>query len=180
MYDMTDADGRTVRDYHMRISASLATCDVSDKAMPQLMEDVRKVAAYNLSQNGYTVGKSEDLACDVGACCRTCRLRRLPLHFFFLRVGKMDPRQGAFVFRTASDASVLLLYRKLCLRYLVVWYEQGHARYGLATFAQLLDTVPIHAAHLPHMEDPPLLPTLQHTAHAWFVLASASLAMDRA
>lgn len=66
MYDMTDSKGRTVRDYHMRISSSLATCDMSDEAMPQLMEDVRKVAAYNLSQSGYTLKRPEDLACDLG------------------------------------------------------------------------------------------------------------------
>ena len=65
MYDMTNERGETVRDYHMTVSASLAACDVSDPAMPQLMNDIRKVAAYNLSQTGYTLKRPEDLACDV-------------------------------------------------------------------------------------------------------------------
>ena len=64
MYDMTDAAGRTVRNYNMVFHSNLATCDVSDDAAAQLYEDARKVAAHNASQNGYTVGRVEDLACD--------------------------------------------------------------------------------------------------------------------
>lgn len=64
MYDMTDADGRTVRNYNMVFHSNLATCDVSDDASAQLYEDARKVAAHNAAQNGFTVGRPEDLACD--------------------------------------------------------------------------------------------------------------------
>ena len=63
MYDMLDSQGRTVRDYHKVFLSNLATCDVSDEAMPQLMEDARKVAAYNAAQNGFKVQRDEDLAC---------------------------------------------------------------------------------------------------------------------
>lgn len=70
MFDMTDAHGRTVRDYHKRVIASLVACDVSDEAMPQLMEDTRKVAAYQLEQSGFTLQRPEDLACDVGVLPR--------------------------------------------------------------------------------------------------------------
>ena len=66
MFDMLDADGNTVRNYNMTFNSELAACDVSDEAMPQLMEDARKVAAYNASTNGYTVEKPEHLACDYG------------------------------------------------------------------------------------------------------------------
>jgi hypothetical protein len=63
MYDMLDAQGRTVRDYGKVFLSNLATCDVSDGAMPQLMEDARKVAAHNAAQNGFTVQRPEDLSC---------------------------------------------------------------------------------------------------------------------
>ena len=63
MFDMTDADGNRVRDYHRTFLSSLATCDASDEGMPQLMEDLRKVAALNGQRNGFTVDRSEDLAC---------------------------------------------------------------------------------------------------------------------
>ena len=64
-FDMfMNAAGRTVRNYNMVFHSNLATCDVSDDAAAQLYEDARKVAAHNASQNGYTVGRVEDLACD--------------------------------------------------------------------------------------------------------------------
>lgn len=62
-YDMTDAQGRTVRNTNMRTMSSLRVCDPSDEAMPQVMEDLRKVAAHNLEAKGYTVARPEDLAC---------------------------------------------------------------------------------------------------------------------
>lgn len=64
MYDMTDADGQRVRNYHKVFSASLATCDVSDEAWPQLTEDLRKVAARNAAANGFTIDHADNLACD--------------------------------------------------------------------------------------------------------------------
>ena len=85
----------------------------------------------------------------------------------------MNPRCGAYVF-LVSGRSVLLLFRQLTFRCLVVWYECGVARYGLATFSQLLDVVPIHAIPLPEMNFP-LQPTLEHTAHTWLSHAYASL-----
>ena len=63
MYDMTDSEGRRVRDVHRTFTSNLATCDVSDEGMSQLMEDLRKVAAHNGAINGFTVDKPEDLAC---------------------------------------------------------------------------------------------------------------------
>lgn len=63
MYDMTDAKGRTVRDTNKRFHGSLATCDVSEEAMPQLMEDARKVVAHNAAVNGYKSSKDTDFAC---------------------------------------------------------------------------------------------------------------------
>ena len=62
-YDMTDAAGRRVRDTNKKFHSQLSTCDVSDEAMPQLMEDARKVAAFHASQNGLTMDKETDLAC---------------------------------------------------------------------------------------------------------------------
>lgn len=63
MREMTDDKGRRVINTHKTILSNLAVCDLSDEAMPQLQEDLRKVAAYNSSQNGYTLDKPEDLSC---------------------------------------------------------------------------------------------------------------------
>lgn len=63
MYDMKDAKGNAVRNYHMDFTSDLAACDVSDDAMPQLMEDARKLAKHNALAKGYTIARDEDLAC---------------------------------------------------------------------------------------------------------------------
>ena len=63
MYDMTDSEGRRVRDVFRSFTSSLGTCDVSDEGMPQLMEDLRKVAAHNGEVNGLKVDRPEDLRC---------------------------------------------------------------------------------------------------------------------
>lgn len=62
-YDMTDVNGNRVRDTNKVFRSNLSVCDVSDEAVPQLMEDLRKVAAHNAGQNGYTLDRPEDLAC---------------------------------------------------------------------------------------------------------------------
>lgn len=64
MYDMTNAEGERVRNFNMVFNSDLATCDVSDAAMPQLLEDARKVAALNAATNGYVVDAPEHLACN--------------------------------------------------------------------------------------------------------------------
>lgn len=62
-YDMTDSEGRRVRNTNKKFLSNLAVCDASDAAMPQLMEDARKVAAYNAKENGYTPDRDTDFAC---------------------------------------------------------------------------------------------------------------------
>lgn len=62
-YDMTDQNGNRVRDTNKKFHANLHVCDVTDEAAPQVNEDLRKVAAYNASQNGFTLDRPEDLAC---------------------------------------------------------------------------------------------------------------------
>ena len=62
-YDMTDSKGNRVRDTNKKFMSNLAVCDVSDEAAPQVNEDLRKVAAYNASQNGFFLDRPEDLAC---------------------------------------------------------------------------------------------------------------------
>lgn len=62
-YTMTDAKGNRVRDTNRVFTSSLAVCDLSDNAMPQLMEDARKVAAYNAAQEGLASDRDADLAC---------------------------------------------------------------------------------------------------------------------
>ena len=63
MREMTDAAGNRVINTNMAIHSNLAVCDISDEAMPQVQEDLRKVAADNAADNGFTVDKPEDLAC---------------------------------------------------------------------------------------------------------------------
>lgn len=62
-YHMTDSMGREVKNTQMTFQSNLRVCDTSDKAMPQVYEDLRKVAAYNGSLNGYTAHRDQDLAC---------------------------------------------------------------------------------------------------------------------
>lgn len=62
-YDFVDAHGNRTRDTNKKFYSNLTACDVSNAAMPQLMEDARKVAAYNANENGYAVQKDTDLAC---------------------------------------------------------------------------------------------------------------------
>jgi hypothetical protein len=61
--EMTDSNGNRVMNTNMQVLSSLSVCDTSEKAMPQVMEDLRKVAAASLSDRGYQVDKPEDLAC---------------------------------------------------------------------------------------------------------------------
>jgi len=63
MREMIDPKGQRVMNTNMRIHADLAVCDLSDEAMPQVMEDLRKVAALNSTQNGYRILDPTDLAC---------------------------------------------------------------------------------------------------------------------
>ena len=62
-YDMTDTQGRRVRNTNMAVLSNLSVCDTSDAAMSQVHEDLRKVAAHNLKARGYEVDRAEDLAC---------------------------------------------------------------------------------------------------------------------
>lgn len=63
-YDMTDdATGQRVRNTNMRFTSKLLTCDASDESMPQLEEDLMKVAAHVAKASGYTVDHYKNLAC---------------------------------------------------------------------------------------------------------------------
>ena len=64
MREMTDSKGRRVMNTHMTFVSNLSVCDVSEEAMPQLQEDLRKVAAYNAAENGLKVDSDLDLACN--------------------------------------------------------------------------------------------------------------------
>lgn len=61
--EMTDERGNRVINTNMPILSNLSACDISSDAMPQVYEDLRKVAALNVKDRGYTVDKPEDLAC---------------------------------------------------------------------------------------------------------------------
>ena len=63
-YDMThDATGERVRNTNMHFSAKLMTCDASDESMPQLEEDLKKLATYVAKGSGYTIDHYKNLAC---------------------------------------------------------------------------------------------------------------------
>ena len=63
MKEMTDSNGNRVMNTNMKIHSNLAVCDISDGAMAQVQEDLRKVAAHNATENGYKIDRPEDLAC---------------------------------------------------------------------------------------------------------------------
>lgn len=54
------SDGAKVTTFKKGVTASLYACDVSEEAMPQVMEDLRKVAAHSYKEQGYVVNP-EDL-----------------------------------------------------------------------------------------------------------------------
>ena len=60
---MINSKGERVKNTNMKILSNLAVCDISDDAMPQVQEDLRKVAAHNSTNNGFIIQKPEDLAC---------------------------------------------------------------------------------------------------------------------
>lgn len=64
MFDMIDHKGNAVRDYHMTFHGEVLSCDVTEAASAQLMEDVRKIAMHSAEQRGLRVQKPSDLACD--------------------------------------------------------------------------------------------------------------------
>ena len=63
MEAMTNERGEKVKNTNMKILSNLAVCDITSEAEAQVMEDLRKVAAYNSGQNGYKIDKPEDLSC---------------------------------------------------------------------------------------------------------------------
>lgn len=63
MYEMSDANGNRIKNTNKAFFSNLSVCDMSDEAMPQVEEDLRKVAAANAEENGYTVDAPEHLAC---------------------------------------------------------------------------------------------------------------------
>jgi hypothetical protein len=62
--EMTETTtGRRVIDTSKVVHANLSVCDVSEVAMPQILEDLRKVAAHNAAKNGYQVDHHDHFAC---------------------------------------------------------------------------------------------------------------------
>ena len=64
MYDFKDSSGQYKRNTNLKAVSMLSTCETNDDAMPQLEEDLRKVAALMLKKKGYTLDTPEHLACD--------------------------------------------------------------------------------------------------------------------
>lgn len=54
--------GKIVTNYHMKTTSSLFACDISKEAMPQVEEDIKKVAAQKLKNNNFEIDP-EDLSC---------------------------------------------------------------------------------------------------------------------
>lgn len=64
MHPMTEtATGKSVINTNMMFHASLATCDTSDAAMPQVYEDLKKVAMLNAADIGYESKHHDHFAC---------------------------------------------------------------------------------------------------------------------
>ena len=87
----------------------------------------------------------------------------------------METDAAAYVFRTRGGTlATLLLYRRLVSQYLVVVYRARRAHVLLASFAELLDVVPIRAARLPAMRLE-LRKAVGETRDAWLSEALAVL-----
>lgn len=61
---MTDVrTGKSVTSYRMRTTSQLGVCDLRPEAEPQVLEDARKVAAFNLEKNRNYKIHPKDLDC---------------------------------------------------------------------------------------------------------------------
>ena len=78
----------------------------------------------------------------------------------------IDSQHGARVFVDAHEAATLLAYRRLHTSYLVVVYTRRAAWYGLASFSDLLDTLPVRSVPLAGAQLP-LDATVERTLDAW-------------
>ena len=88
----------------------------------------------------------------------------------------LDPTRGAYVFydETISAHALLLMYHRVGTRYFVVVYGEARPRTAAATFADLLDAIPIHAMPLA-MREWRLLRSVSETRDAWLAMAFAAL-----
>ena len=65
-YDFKDAKtGETWRDYSKKFVASMGTCDVSDRAIPKVHEEVMRIAAYNANDAGWPIESFKNLTCNI-------------------------------------------------------------------------------------------------------------------
>lgn len=78
----------------------------------------------------------------------------------------MHSQSAVRVYVDAGGEATLVAYRKLHTRYLVLLYTQSRAWYTVASFDQILDTVPIRAAPLPDV-DLSLDTTVEGTLRSW-------------
>lgn len=64
-YDFKNPEtGATWRDYSKKFYASLSACDISDRAIAQVYEDVTRVAAHNANESGWNVESYKNLTCN--------------------------------------------------------------------------------------------------------------------
>lgn len=87
----------------------------------------------------------------------------------------IDTLRGARVFVASDGGAVLILYRRLHRRYLLVVFQRGRAAYELVDFATLLDVMPVRTVALGRMREWPMRATLEGTVHAWLGEAREAL-----
>ena len=63
METFTDKNGNRVKNTNLTWTAQLQVCDLSDKAMAQVQEDLRKAVSHTAALNGNVVDSPTDLAC---------------------------------------------------------------------------------------------------------------------
>ena len=78
----------------------------------------------------------------------------------------VHPECGVRIYYDAAGDATLLAYRKLHLQYLVLCYRRGEAGHTLASFADILDTLPVESVALAGVRLD-LLPTLDETIDGW-------------
>lgn len=86
----------------------------------------------------------------------------------------MDPHRGAFVYVGSRGDATLLLYRRLCTRYMAVAYRRRRAWCMLVAFSDLLDVVPVRSMPLGGLSLT-LEATVPATVEAWLAEAHEAL-----
>jgi hypothetical protein len=87
---------------------------------------------------------------------------------------RLHGSEGVRVYVDAHDAAVLVAYKRLRRRYLLLVYTRHRPWYGVVSFDALLDLVPVLSVPVRGV-DLSLEPTVEATVHVWLARIHAAL-----